>query len=616
MGDRTHLAVRACESERTAAGITPGARGDHARPAWWGWATLGVALAPALAAIWCVPCFVTQDGPAHLYNAQILAWSFDRSSPFRDVYTVTWEPIPNWAGHLVLAGLVAVLPAWLADRIITSLTLAGFAASILWLRWRVCGRRGLVAAALLSALLSMNLAWVLGFTSFLLGACLFPITLGLWWSERDRLDVLRIPILIVLTVLGYFCHVVSAGLTAVGLLVLSLTAPVALDRGGGWGVRMSRLGRTSLALVPLGLLCASYMRLARGRGPLRPIWENLSGPFSPGAWVDRLGWVDPITLAIKDGLPLTSQSSHVFAVFAPAVWLAIGLALWWYCRMTGRTRATATETEGARRAGEPELAAVRSNGCHESRAGWLLVAALLIIGGVGGPDSFGAAHGEFLPQRLVLLGLVALVPVFDIDTSRWAGRATLASVALALALQLVIVWDYALYCDQTAGQIIRAGPAVGRFQRIATLLVTTRSRFRTNPLLHAEDWLGVDTGNIVWNNYETMHYYFPVHFHAELDRPHPSELEHMSIREDPADAGSRVRAWEKILARHARSIDVLLVWKSDPGLDAVTARHFDSVERRDDLRIFRRRPLAGPNEDGLPRLDERSKERPALEWSF
>ena len=71
-----------------------------------------------------------------------------RRSPFRDVYTVRWQPIPNWAGPLSLAGLVAILPAWVADRIMTSLTLAGFAAAILWLRWRVAGRRGLASPAL------------------------------------------------------------------------------------------------------------------------------------------------------------------------------------------------------------------------------------------------------------------------------------------------------------------------------------------------------------------------------------------------------------------------------------------------------------------------------------
>ena len=57
------------------------------------------------------------------------------------------------------------------------------------------------------------------------------------------------------------------------------------------------------------------------------------------------------------------------------------------------------------------------------RQGWLVLAALLLVGGIFGPDSFGPVHGEFLPQRVVLLGFVALVPIFDVDRSRWSGRA-------------------------------------------------------------------------------------------------------------------------------------------------------------------------------------------------
>ena len=72
----------------------------------------------------------------------------------------------------------------------------------------------------------------------------------------------------------------------------------------------------------------------------------------------------------------------------------------------------------------------------------------------------------------------------------------------------------------------------------------SRGRFRTNPLLHAENWLGVDTGNIIWNNYETLHYYFPVQFRPGIERPHPGDLELVSIHEDPSDEMARLRDWE------------------------------------------------------------------------
>ena len=222
------------------------------------------------------------------------------------------------------------------------------------------------------------------------------------------------------------------------------------------------------------------------------------------------------------------------------------------------------------------------------RQGWLLLAVILVVGGVLGPDSLGGAHGDYLPQRIILMGLVALVPVFDIDLSRWFGRGAAAALLGAVVLQSAIVWDYAIYSDRTAGQIIRAGDAVGRGRRIAALLVSTRSRFRANPLLHAVNWLGVDTGNVIWNNYETLHYYFPVQFQPGIDRPRPDDLEWVSLHEGAPEAESRGREWKKILSQHAASIDVVVVWKSDPALDSITARWFDRVERRGDVQIYRR----------------------------
>ena len=539
----------------------------------WALVILCGTLVPTLAAVWAVPWFVPQDAPAHIYNTQILLWSFDPASPFRDVYSVRWQPIPNWAGPLALAGLVAILPAWVADRIMTSLTLVLFAAAIFWLRWRVVGRRGLPVAAFMPTLLAMNIAWLFGFTSFMLGACLFPITLGIWWPARDRLSVPRMAALALLLMAGYFFHLVSLGLTVIGLFVLALASPVRTVGASLW--RFSRLARTCTTFIPVGLLGVFYFSIASQRSPLRPQWPNLSNPFSPWAWIVRLKWADPISLAIRDGLPFTNRGGPAFVLFAPVIWLGIAVLIWSYgtCRVRFRTLT-------------PK---------YDERLCWFLLAGILMVGGVIGPDSLGEAHGDYLPQRIVLMGLVALVPIFDIDHSRWWGRGCAAALVIAIALQSAIVWDYALYSDRTAGQMIRAGETIGHNQRMVTLLISTKSRFRSNPLLHAENWLGVDTGNVVWNNYETLHYYFPVHFRPEIDRPSPAGLEWVSIHEGQDETEQRTAAWERILSQHADSIDVVLVWKSNPALDAITTRWFDRVDRRGDVQIFRRGTTLKPN---------------------
>src|SRR5262249_35027405 len=160
---------------------------------------LAIALMPALAAIWTVPWFVTQDAPAHVYNAEILARSFDPGSPFVGTFAIRWQPIPNWVGHLLLAGLVQSVPACAPHPIMTSVPLSGFAAAIFWLRLRISGSHSGIGSgtrhhpsALLATLLAMNMTWLFGFTSFTLGACLFPITLGFWWARRDRLGAVGV----------------------------------------------------------------------------------------------------------------------------------------------------------------------------------------------------------------------------------------------------------------------------------------------------------------------------------------------------------------------------------------------------------------------------------------
>jgi hypothetical protein len=526
--------------------------------------TLVLALGPALAAVWWHHGFVTQDGPAHLYNAHVLARSFDESSPFRAYFEVRTEPLPNWAGHLVLAFLVAALSPRDADRAMTTLTLVAFAASVVLLRQRVRGREESAASAasgsFLAVLLALNVTWLLGFSSFLLGACLFPMTLAAWWSGRlggwSSGRALRIAVLIVL---GYFCHLVSLGLTAVGLVVLEALTPCP-DRGR----RRGRLATTAAGLLPLLPLAAVYLVLVRRGGGIAPEWKHLQGIFSVRAWVAQLTWVDPVSLARKDYLPIAASVARWHIAFAPVLWLGAALAL-----------------------------AIAASFRDHDRRGWWVLSALLLLGGLGGPDTLGASHGEYLQQRVVLLGLVALVPVVRLGDGRLGGASAVA-LGIALALQLATVWDYAVASDRTAGKLLAASPYVGTGQRVATRMTGIPTPFRANPLLHADCALGVGNGNIIWGDYETRLYYFPVKFREGLDRPDPWDLERLALDDDTTAEGRdrRARLWTTLLEQHGRSIDVVLAWGDDPLLDAVTARWYipDPGLAEGPVRVFRRQP--------------------------
>ncbi len=236
---------------------------------------LVLALAPALAAIAAIPEFVTQDGPAHLYNARILNESLRPGSPFSGTFAVAWQPLPNWAGHFGTMALVAMLPPEAAGRAMTAITLVVFACSVVGLRWAVAGSKGLATASILAVLLALNVTWLLGFTSFLLGSALMPATLALWWGGREWFGPIRALGLSAMLVLGYFCHPISLGLTVVGLGILALLTP-GLENGrrGLWTVA------SLLPLVPLGLAYRADDQIRRRPGAdLGSVGEPLVAPL-------------------------------------------------------------------------------------------------------------------------------------------------------------------------------------------------------------------------------------------------------------------------------------------------------------------------------------------------
>ncbi|HWE39741.1 MAG TPA: hypothetical protein VG406_24540 [Isosphaeraceae bacterium] len=527
-----------------------------ARPPKAPWLALAAALSPALAAVWLVPGFVTQDGPTHLYNARILLASLRPGSPFDAAFAVHWQPLPNWSGHLATMALLTLLPPRTAGRLIDSATLVGLAASVLWLRGRVAGTRGQTATAPLAALLALNVAWLFGFTSFLIGSCLFAITLGLWWSWRDRLGPTRAAGLGVWLVLGYFSHPISLAATLLGLFVLTTTTP------GPFPVR--RAGWTAAALVPLVPLGFVYRTFMRRGGSIAPVWGHLVDPTSPGSWQSQLGWVDPISLGSKVIAPFVAETSPWFAWLVPALWLAVALGI---------------ETVGT----------IRRRRRVDPLRGWGLLALLLIVGGLVMPDTLGASHGNYLPQRVVLLGLLALVPYLEPTISRPCGRLAMTSLLLALGLQSAFVWDYARTSDRLVSPVLRAVPAIGRGDRVASLLVGIRGRYRANPLLHVDSLLGLEADPILWGNYETTHYYFPVQVLPDAAGPSAWDLEQLALLDSPGDAPARARLWRRLLSAHHARIDTLLILGPTPDLDPIHARWFRPVSKDGPVRVLRHR---------------------------
>jgi hypothetical protein len=531
-----------------------------------GLATFALALLPTLIAIWAVPWFVTQDGPSHLYNTQILTALLKPSSPFHEVYAIRRSFFPNWGGSLVLMGLMAVLPARAADRMMMSASFVLFAASIVWLRWCIAGWRGMPIVALLAAVIALNVLWLLGFANFLLGACLFPITLGLWWWRRERLGPGLALVLAALLVLGYLFHLVSMGLTAIGLAVLAAVTP-----GPG---RRARCGWTLASFLPLVPLAWIYREQTRDSGGFRAEWWVLSNPWSLRSWATQLSWTDPISLTGRAKMPFVAAESVWYHGVAPVAWLGLGVGLVLAAGFCARWR----------HADLRSLASVRR--------GWLLLACLLLVGGVVAPDTIGP--GAYLPHRITLLGLVALVPYVELQLAHWAKRLAGAILTVALVLQSAFLWDYALCSNHLAGAYMEAKPAVGEHRRVGNLIArcALATSHRANPLLHIGSMMGVDTGNIVWDNYEPLLPHFPVQFRTEAARELTREFLPVSCYDGGTnDLTPRLARWIEVSERHHNEIDVLVVRGARPELEHTIDPWFQVVFQIENVRVLENRSV-------------------------
>jgi hypothetical protein len=528
----------------------------------------GVLALPVLAAVWGVCWFVTQDGAAHLYNSHIWGELLKGNPAVVGHYALRPYLVPNMAGQLMLAGLLSFLTPRAADRLMMTATFVGFAGSLVWLRWKVCGREGMRWAVPLAAVVSLSWLWLLGFYNFLLGACLFPVTLGLWWGWRERLSAWRVLCIAALLVVCYFSHLVAAGLTAGGLLVLALAT---VEAG-----RLRRVVATGASLLPLGALGLAYRGVMQGTGvPIRPHWQGLADPWSPREWLVRLLQEDDVLQLHHRGyFPFVAEPSAIFSYLRPSSFVVTGLALLLAATLYAYKRE-------------------RSGGTNSRRA-WGVLALVFCAAGLFGPDHFGVAHGLGLRERFMLLGLACFVPFLRFESSSLAARVGVLTLFAASLLQAASVWDYALASDREVGNFMRAEAHVGRGRRVATVMALRPSRFRVVPLYNLDTLLGVGTGNVIWNNYQAGSYLFPVTYRADEEArlgERVAATNRLNLATSPEDFGAQLDGWAQVLARYEREMDVLIVWGRAEQLDEINRKWFgpDPAFEDGDVRVFMHR---------------------------
>ncbi len=216
--------------------------------------------------------FPSMDGPSHLSNAFIIKELLLSDNPFLEsFYRFNPEPVPNWTGHALLAGLMTLLSPALSEKILLALLLLGIPYSFRSLMRAVSDRTPWLSWLIFPFAQSIFLVY--GFYNFCISIILFFYTLSFWVRTAEmKHQYIRMMLLALLLLLTYFSHILTFGLLGIALFLHIILT----------GKSNTGPGQTNYPLWFRSVLGKSLLLLAAGMIPLILSFFFFSGRVGPG----------------------------------------------------------------------------------------------------------------------------------------------------------------------------------------------------------------------------------------------------------------------------------------------------------------------------------------------
>lgn len=154
--------------------------------------------------LFTVDILLTLDGPSHLYNANIFNNLIANNPYFKDLYEINNELVPNYTGHLLLSLFLLFLSPILALKVIHIIYIFGIAISFRMLVLSLNPRGGLMSVIIFPFIYSSLFFY--GFYNFSIAIVFLFITTRYWILNYKRNDYLFYVSLITLFLLTYLSH--------------------------------------------------------------------------------------------------------------------------------------------------------------------------------------------------------------------------------------------------------------------------------------------------------------------------------------------------------------------------------------------------------------------------
>jgi len=451
--------------------------------------------------------FPTVDGPAHLYNANLIVELLGNpESILHNFYAFNKGINPNWTGHFFLCLFLAVFPAYIAEKLILLIYLIGLPLGLRHL-FKTLDIRNMYMVYMIFPF-TYSYLFFFGFYNFNLALVFFIFGISFWIKYWDKITLKRCIILFTFSSLICLSHIFVFAVFLLSIFILNCEK-ILFGKGNPLALVIKNLGLQIICLsLGIVLLLSFIFFSANTLSSYTYIQQGLILQF------------------ILDSMPVKGINYGKAGNFAKWVTYVFAALITYIlvAKIIGRKKYVVKNYP------------------------WLIITLCTLIMAFFMPDGTGIAG--FITTRLILLFFIFLLI--------W-----IASQEVKIWMKIVC---FGIINYISVSLIIHNVSSIAKESRIAAEIHEVSEKIEDNSVVlpvifsndflhvHISNYLGTDKPVIILENYEALLHYFPLKWNDEKTP---------ELFQDPAWYGSAC-APKEFLTHQGKIIDYVFVL-NDPG---------------------------------------------------
>lgn len=163
--------------------------------------------------LWYTRFYPTMDGPAHLYNANLLRHILLGNDFIKETYQINSFPVPNWTSHFLLAFFRLLLPGWISEKLLLMIYVAGMALSFRYLVRAINPKNISLSVFIFPFIYSF--LFHIGFYNYTISFIFLFLTLGCWIKHYHNNQLLLHLVIGTLLIITYFSNILTYAFTGI-----------------------------------------------------------------------------------------------------------------------------------------------------------------------------------------------------------------------------------------------------------------------------------------------------------------------------------------------------------------------------------------------------------------